>query len=115
MKRWQDSSAPPAEARGIAAPRLRRGVWKGSAMKQKSLEPEDPYELVGVAVPVPEGYDALGEMARCFVEEFALMGWSGQRILGLFQSPFYQGPHAVYRTRGEGFGRELIGQVLGEQ
>ncbi len=80
----------------------------------KPAKPEDPLELVGVAIPVPEGYDVLGEMARCFVEEFALMGWSADRILRMFKSPSFQGPYRIYQARGEEFVQELIGRVCGE-
>ena len=78
----------------------------------KPTEAEDPYELVGTILPSPPGYDAQGEMARCFIEEFALMGWTGQRILRLFKNPFYQGPYAIYQTRGEEFVRDIIRQIF---
>jgi hypothetical protein len=52
-------------------------------------------------------------MARCFIEEFALMGWSTDRILRLFRNPFYAGANIVYRQRGEGYVKALIAQTLG--
>jgi len=78
----------------------------------KPAEAEDPLELISVAVPVPEGYDALGEMARCFVEEFALMGWNAERILSMFKNPFFQGPYGICQARGEEFVQNLIRQVF---
>ena len=83
------------------------------AENHKTAEPDDPLELVGMVVPVPPGYDSMAEMGRCFVEEFALMGWDRRRILRLFKSPVYAGAHAIYRARGEEFVDSLITQVLG--
>ena len=51
------------------------------AENHKTAEPDDPLELVGMVVPVPPGYDSMAEMGRCFVEEFAFMGWDRRRIL----------------------------------
>ncbi|HEY5605136.1 MAG TPA: hypothetical protein VIL45_01300 [Thermoplasmata archaeon] len=78
----------------------------------KAYEEDDPLEFVGVAFDDPEGDAALDAMARAFVEEFARMGWTRERILGLFRNPFYRGPHAVYRRRGEPFITRLIEEVL---
>jgi hypothetical protein len=50
-------------------------------------------------------------MAWCFVEEFARMGWSGDRILRLFRSPSYRGPHRILCLKGEEFVRGLIESV----
>jgi hypothetical protein len=50
-------------------------------------------------------------MAWCFVEEYARMGWSGERILRLFRNPFYRGPHQILRMKGEDFVRSLIESV----
>ena len=77
-------------------------------MAMKRLEPEDPMALVGVGFDRPPDEEALTEMARCFVEEDARMGWSGERIMRLFRNPFYRGPHQILRMKGEGFVRSLI-------
>ena len=79
---------------------------------EKDLEEDDPYELVAVQVAAPAGYDGPGEMARCFIEEFALMGWPPARILRLFQSKAFAGTHSVYEERGEPFVRGLIDEVF---
>jgi hypothetical protein len=76
----------------------------------KELEAEDPYELVGVRYPVPAGVDGDRELARCFVEEFALMGWPRDRVRALFDNPRYEGAHEVLRRRGPG----LIDAVTAE-
>ena len=78
----------------------------------KPPEAEDPYALVATILPSPADYDVQGEMARCFIEEFALMGWTAQRILRIFKNPFYQGPYAIYQTRGEEFVRDIIRQIF---
>ncbi len=77
-------------------------------MAMKRLEPEDPMALVGVRLQQGPNDQALVEMARCFVEEYARMGWSGERILRLFRNPFYRGPHQILRMKGEDFVRGLI-------
>ncbi len=81
-------------------------------MIPKSFEEDDPMEFVGVELPTPEGYDAFGEMARAFIGEFALMGFSRDQILQLFRNPFYQGPYAIYRSRGEEYVCGLLDEVL---
>ena len=78
---------------------------------EKPFEQDDPFEMVGVALPQSMGEEALTEMACCFVEEFARMGYGPEKILRLFRDPFYQGPHTVYRKKGEDFVRSLVEQV----
>jgi len=78
----------------------------------KQLESDDPFEMVRVLVPTGPDEDATGEMARSFAEEFALMGFTAERILRLFRNPFYAGAHIIYRQRGEEFVRQIISQVL---
>ena len=79
----------------------------------KPLEPEDPMVLVGVGLERGPDDQALTEMAWCFAEEYARMGWSGERILRLFRNPFYRGPHRILRLKGEQFVRGLIESVEG--
>lgn len=76
----------------------------------KQAEPTDPMDLVGTVVP---GGDVL-YLARCFIEEFAAMGYDGERILGLFRDPQYVAVHPVLCSIGEEGVRELIEQVLRE-
>ena len=64
--------------------------------------------LVGVGLERGPDDEALTGMARCFVEEFARMGWSGERILRLFRNHFYRGPHQILRMKGEDFVRGLV-------
>lgn len=50
-------------------------------------------------------------MARCFVEEFVLMGWDDPTILALFRNPFYRGPHLAYQQLGEACVQGLLDDV----
>ncbi|MCH7836826.1 MAG: hypothetical protein IH864_08185 [Chloroflexi bacterium] len=84
-------------------------------MTGKPLEPEDPLALVGVVLERGPDEGALTEMAWCFVEEYARMGWSGERIMRLFRNPFYRGPHQILRMKGEEFVRGLIETVDGKR
>lgn len=79
----------------------------------KDFEEDDPYALVGQGFPCPDGYDSIGEMARTFVEEFAMLGHTRQFVMQLFKSPRYQGPHGVLMTRGEAYVQDLIADVYG--
>jgi len=74
----------------------------------KPLDPEDPMALVGVGLDEEPDDQALEEMAWCFVEEYARMGYSSELILRLFRSPFFRGPHRIWRVKGEDFVRGLV-------
>jgi hypothetical protein len=73
-------------------------------MPKDEVEDDDPMELVGVALPDGDP----DELAHSIVEEFIRMGLSDQELLRLFHEPFYAGPHAIWRSRGDGYVRELI-------
>jgi hypothetical protein len=77
----------------------------------KGFERDDPFQMVAVGIAASE--DTNEEMARTFIEEFALMGIAESRILRFFRSPFYAGPHMVYQERGEDFIRALIAEIFG--
>ena len=61
----------------------------------------DPMEIVGVVLDRPIDDRGLDDMARTFVEEYTLMGWSPERILDMFRRPFYGGAHDSYEALGE--------------
>lgn len=65
-------------------------------------------------MPMPEDQIGLDEMARCFTEEFIRMGYKDDALLALFRDPFYRGPHAVWRRRGEDHVTALIAEVRGQ-
>lgn len=80
------------------------------APREKEPEPDDPFELRGVVLPAPDD-SSLREMAACFAEEFLRDGWSDERLKGMFRDPFYTGPHRVWRSKGEAFVDEVIGEA----
>ena len=80
-------------------------------MAEKKFEQEDPFEMVGVVLPEVMDHAALTEMACCIVEELARMGYGRERLMRVFRDPFYKGPHAVYRSKGEEFVKALVDQV----
>ena len=53
-------------------------------------------------------------LVRCFIEEYAAMGYDGEQILELFRQPQYVGVHPVYRAKGEEAVRALIAEILAE-
>jgi len=80
---------------------------------EKHLEDDDPYAFVAVRFPMEPGVDPDEVMARCFVEEYALMGMPRNRMLQLFQSQFFAGTHAILEARGEDFVQRIIDDVYG--
>lgn len=68
-------------------------------MPHDEADPEDPLELIGMALPAPDD-ESVREMAACFVESFYGLGHTPASILELFQDPRYQGPHLAWRTLG---------------
>lgn len=79
----------------------------------KEYEGDDPFEFVAMRFPVEPGRDAEAEMARCFIEEYALMGMPRDRMMALFRSPRFQGTHSVLQSHGESFIQQLIDSVYG--
>lgn len=66
-------------------------------MAGKAFDPDDPMELVGVALPEGD----LDEMAECLVEELIRDGWDDENLLCLFRDPFYRAPYRIYQEKGE--------------
>ena len=73
-------------------------------------DPTDPLALRGVEVPAEEG-DVLA-MARGFAEEFAASGWDEARLLAMFKTPFYRGPHLAFEQLGEARIKEIVADAL---
>ena len=68
----------------------------------KRAEPDDPMELMGVAMPTgPDGDAALATMAESLADEFLRMGYSSEQVLQMFRDPFYRTTHAIWREWGE--------------
>ncbi|MCG3201266.1 MAG: hypothetical protein NFCOHLIN_01132 [Gammaproteobacteria bacterium] len=73
----------------------------------KQAEPQDPMELVGVALPG----GSMHAMATCLVEEYLMLGFNDQQLLSLFRRPCFAATHGIYRARGEDYVRALIRDV----
>ncbi len=87
------------------------GLTPDQSGSMKSFELEDPMELVGVGLEEDPGDEALNEMAWAIVEEYMRMGWSGERIFRLFQSPVFRLPHQILQAKGEDYVRSLVAAV----
>ena len=68
-------------------------------MPYNEPDPEDPNMLVGMALPASAESDR--EMAWCFAEEFARMGFTRERLMGLFTNPFYAGAFRALKALGQ--------------
>jgi len=78
----------------------------------KTLESDDPLELVGIGFPVEHADETDRETARALVEEFALGGWSAADIRALFHSPAYAATFAIARRQGAAFVDQVIASVF---
>jgi hypothetical protein len=85
-----------------------------STGRLKGAEETDPYVASAVELSTP-GHDGTAAMARTFVEEFARIGWSRDRISRMFRQPRFVGAHIVYQTRGPEFVASIIEDVLGPE
>ena len=82
--------------------------------RSKVAEPEDPYTPTAVALSTP-GYDGTTAMARTFIEEFALMGWSHGQVRRMFENPRYVGTNQALRECGAEAIEQLITDVMGSE
>ena len=80
----------------------------------KEAEVNDPMELVCETIPGDAGPGDAAFLARCVIEEFALIGYGAEDLFTLFRDPVYPMLNNILRKEGEAFVRNLIGQVLGE-
>ncbi len=83
------------------------------AQSKQEFAADDPFELVGCTYDVEAGTDPDLEMARCFVEEYALMGFPAQRIRALFEAEFFAGTHDILSRRGPEFVDRILADVFG--
>ena len=84
-------------------------------LSEKEFEADDPYEFVGVRYAAEPGTDPDEIMARCFIEEYALMGMPRDRIMRMFHSPKFNGTYAILERRGEDFVREIADEIYGQR
>ena len=82
------------------------------ATRDKPFEADDPLELVPVSFPIDGEETADRETAKCLAEEYALQGWSTERIRELFRSPHYRATFSIFRRRGPAFVDGIIADVL---
>ncbi|MDP7626745.1 MAG: hypothetical protein QF530_02355 [SAR202 cluster bacterium] len=77
-------------------------------MPTKKFDPHDPFDIVVTPVPLEEGRDGLGDMAKTIIQEYLTIGWSDKAIYQMFKKPKYAGPYSIYRQRGEQYVQRLI-------
>ena len=78
-------------------------------MPYNEPDPSDPNVLVGVSLPGDE--ETTREMAHAFAEEFALLGFDEERLMGLFRRPHYEGAHRAYLLLGEEEIRTIVSEA----
>ncbi len=82
-------------------------------MAEKDFEADDPYEFVAMRYTAEPGTDPDEVMARCFIEEYALMGMPRDRIMRMFESARFSGTHSILERRGSAFIRVISDDVYG--
>lgn len=80
-------------------------------MLKKESEPDDPIEMIGMAIP-NQSEEQLRDMALCFAEEFVREGWGEEKLMKMFQNSFYQGPYLVWKQKGDDFVRSVILEAM---
>lgn len=75
-------------------------------------EPDASDPLEAMAVELPATREAWRDMACCFAEEFARLGFGVERIRLLFETPFYQGPFKARQVLGKTEIEALIAEAL---
>jgi hypothetical protein len=83
-------------------------------MAEKEFEADDPYEFVAMRYTAEDGTDPDEAMARCFIEEYALLGMPRDRIMRMFASPHFAGTHAILQRRGAEFVHAIADHVYGQ-
>ena len=71
----------------------------------------DPMTLHGVMFDVDDA-DAHREMAECFIEEYIRLGFDRARLVKLFHTRGYAGPHMALKILGEPAIERLIDSCL---
>ena len=71
-------------------------------MPYNDPDPTDPMTLHGMAIETDAATaeESMREMAVCFAEEFARMGFDPQRIRRLFENSQYHGPYTARQALG---------------
>ena len=74
-------------------------------------DPTDPMTLHGVVVETADD-SAMLEMAECFIDEYARLGFDANRILHMFRTKGYAGPYMATEILGEEAIHDLVDLVL---
>lgn len=74
-------------------------------------DPTDPMTLHGVALETDDD-TAVVEMAECFIDEYARLGFDANRILHMFDTRGYAGPFMATTVLGKTRIRDLVDEVL---
>ena len=74
-------------------------------------DPTDPMTLHGVEVQTDDP-NAVRDMATCFIEEFARLGVSAERIMDMFKDGAFAGPAMARRVLGDRAIAELIAEQM---
>ena len=82
-------------------------------LSEKEFEADDPYEFVGMRYQAEPGTDPDEMMARCFIEEYALMGMPRNRIMRMFESAHFKGTNGILERRGRGFVTAIADSIYG--
>lgn len=79
-------------------------------------EPDDTDPMILSGVVLEDGEapptEAVREMAECFIDEYARLGFDANRILHMFRTRGYAGPFMATEVLGEQAIRELVEMVL---
>ncbi len=81
-------------------------------MPKDEADPDDPMELAGAVFEATEA--ELAEAARCFIEEFAWLGFDRARLLAMFRDPSYRAVHGIWRQKGDAWVAALVDDVARE-
>lgn len=74
-------------------------------------DPTDPMTLHGVAVETADD-SAMVDMAECFIDEYARLGFDANRILHMFNTRGYAGPYMAASVLGAERIRAMVDMVL---
>ena len=74
-------------------------------------DPTDPMTLHGVVIETADD-TAMLEMAECFIDEYARLGFDANRILHMFNTRGYAGPFMATTALGKERICELVDTVL---
>lgn len=74
-------------------------------------DPTDPMTLHGVELETADD-SAMLEMAECFIDEYARLGFDANRILHMFNTRGFAGPFMATQALGKQKIKELVDLVL---